>query len=280
MADQPINPDDDGRRVFRVCKPEASGWTSVPNAMLRDKRLSFRARGALAWMLSHEDGYLVGTAQLHAHANEGREAIRTVLRELAAAGYLRQSRAQDEDGRWRTVTEVYAVSTGAQEPATGDGFPGPGFPGAGFLGPKENEEVEEEEKNTPSSSPRTTRASGAETVPSPAVPVGVAIAAAPPTDVDAQVKAVEAAVCSELWGASRAVVAQALMDDRAGVAALVEHAVATAKAPAGYVVSACRRGQHVGFAAPAAARPKRPGDAGAERFVARALAAKERGAQR
>lgn len=255
--------------TLRVVKPAATAWTALPNALLRDERLSFRARGALAWLLSHEDGYIVSTQQLHDHANEGREAIRTVLRELVAAGYVRQDRVQGSDGRWRTETTV-----------TGDGFPGPGFPGAGFLGPKENEEVEEEEKNTPSSSPRTTRASGAETVPSPAVPVGVAIAAAPPTDVDAQVKAVEAAVCSELWGASRAVVAQALMDDRAGVAALVEHAVATAKAPAGYVVSACRRGQHVGFAAPAAARPKRPGDAGAERFVARALAAKERGAQR
>lgn len=93
--------------IIRAPRP-ARGWTEIQNDTLRDARLSFRARGVLARLLSNADGFRMTALELAAESpQEGRQAILTALRELRAAGYIVQTRLQGEAGRWRTETVVY-----------------------------------------------------------------------------------------------------------------------------------------------------------------------------
>ena len=84
-------------------------FTVVRNDAVRDKQLSFRARGLLVWMLSHESGRLITAFAMFEAGVEGRDSIRTALRELEAARYIRRTRYSDRSGRWfheMTVTDL------------------------------------------------------------------------------------------------------------------------------------------------------------------------------
>lgn len=87
-------------RLRRVENPR--GWTSLPNAMLEDRTLSWRARGILAYLLSRPPFWETNSETLAALGKEGREAVRTALRELQTARYLHRPRQQGSDGRWAT----------------------------------------------------------------------------------------------------------------------------------------------------------------------------------
>jgi len=81
-------------------------YTQVANRALRDNRLSFRARGVLCWILSHVDDWRVRADQIADAGPEGRDAIRKALNELRSAGYLVQTKRQNDRGQWVTETVV------------------------------------------------------------------------------------------------------------------------------------------------------------------------------
>lgn len=68
-------------------------FTQLPNAWLRDNRLSFRARGLLALLMSHKPGEFKVTIKALANDNpEGLDALRVAVQELEKQGYLRRYR--------------------------------------------------------------------------------------------------------------------------------------------------------------------------------------------
>lgn len=75
-------------------------FTQVPNAWLRDDRISHRARGFLHELLSHDPGWEVSQESLE-NEHEGRHAVRGAIRELIDAGYLevRQGRNGNRFGK-------------------------------------------------------------------------------------------------------------------------------------------------------------------------------------
>jgi hypothetical protein len=77
-------------------------FTVLPNSVLRDEWLSYRARGLLAYMLSQPPDWEVSSSRLAIESGEGRDAIRTALRELTNAGYVRLLKEQDNGGRWQS----------------------------------------------------------------------------------------------------------------------------------------------------------------------------------
>lgn len=83
-------------------------FTQLPNAWLRDKRLSFRARGLLAHLMTHDVGYSISLNGLvAATSSEARDAIRTAVHELEAAGYLHRvkERRKGKFGGYRWVLQ-------------------------------------------------------------------------------------------------------------------------------------------------------------------------------
>ncbi|WKV74132.1 helix-turn-helix domain-containing protein [Streptomyces sp. PCS3-D2] len=85
----------------------SSGYTVLPTATLEDARLSFRARGILAYLLAKPDTWKVAADRIAKAGKEGVEAVRTALRELKDAGYYRVVTERMTDGTLRRITEVY-----------------------------------------------------------------------------------------------------------------------------------------------------------------------------
>ncbi|WP_341934729.1 helix-turn-helix domain-containing protein [Microbacterium sp. LWO14-1.2] len=75
-------------------------FTQVPNVYARDKALSWVARGILVWLMTHEAGYEVTMATIEASSwKEGREAVRSAVKELEKAGYLHRQQRRAQGGR-------------------------------------------------------------------------------------------------------------------------------------------------------------------------------------
>lgn len=96
-------------KIVRTMPDE--GWVPIANTAARDHRLSWRARGLLAELLSYPDGWETSVDKLVDMANaaggntEGRDAMRNAMNELIRFGYVRRVR-YTEHGRWLTRLEV------------------------------------------------------------------------------------------------------------------------------------------------------------------------------
>lgn len=96
--------------IRRAPKP-TKDFQLLRNSVARDVRLSYRASGILADLLSRPDNWTTSAERL-AEARpekEGRDAVRKALRELEQAGYLRREKVRDELCRWSTELIVYDI---------------------------------------------------------------------------------------------------------------------------------------------------------------------------
>lgn len=73
-------------------------YAQVPNDWMRDTRLSRKARGLLAELLTHRVGWDITIESLVAGGPEGRDAIRSAIGELERHGYLKRKRLRRENG--------------------------------------------------------------------------------------------------------------------------------------------------------------------------------------
>ena len=89
--------------VFRV--ERTSDYTVMSNYHLRDKRLSLKAKGLLSQMLSLPEDWdytLTGLCYIN---RESKDAIRTAIRELEEAGYIRRRQTIDSGGKFAGRTD-------------------------------------------------------------------------------------------------------------------------------------------------------------------------------
>lgn len=93
-------------------------FTTVDRGLVNDDRLSFRARGILVWLLDKPDGWKIQADSIARQGKEGRDAVRSALCELEAAGYVERRKFRDGDGRWQSESIVRELPGQAQ-----DGFP-------------------------------------------------------------------------------------------------------------------------------------------------------------
>lgn len=93
--------------IVRGPRPKGH-FTVICNDTLRDTRLSYRARGLLAAILSRPDDWRTSADSLAREGLEGRGAILTALRELEDMGYLRRVKTRDpQTGRLSQHSIVY-----------------------------------------------------------------------------------------------------------------------------------------------------------------------------
>ena len=73
-------------------------FTVVHNAFIKDTRMPLAAKGLLIVMLSLPDNWDFSIAGLKALLPDGKDKVRTTLKDLENMGYLRRSRINDEKG--------------------------------------------------------------------------------------------------------------------------------------------------------------------------------------
>lgn len=79
----------------------------------------------LAWILDKPNDWSFNSRSMARKGKEGRDAIRTSLKELETNGYVRYGKRQDDRGRWVTEAVVYESPVDS-EPSQDGGFSGPG----------------------------------------------------------------------------------------------------------------------------------------------------------
>jgi DNA-binding MarR family transcriptional regulator len=84
-----------------------NGYTIVDNRSLNDERLSWTARGVLAYLLSKPTDWGILMSDLEAKSTQGRLAVRSAIKELEDLGYVKRRQYQDEHGRFKIETEVF-----------------------------------------------------------------------------------------------------------------------------------------------------------------------------
>lgn len=90
----------------------AQQYVVVPNAIARDRTLSFRARGLLVMLLSLPPEWHVTTDMLAEDNPDSRTAIRAAMAELRQAGYVELVTERGKDGRTRRHHEVFDTKRG------------------------------------------------------------------------------------------------------------------------------------------------------------------------
>ena len=73
-------------KITRVKKQK--DFVQIDKFPLQDVRLSWRAKGLLAYMLSMPDDWQFYVNELHKHAKDGKDSTRSALKELEQFGYL------------------------------------------------------------------------------------------------------------------------------------------------------------------------------------------------
>ena len=83
-----------------------SNFTIISNTGMKDDRLSFKAKGLLAYMLTLPDDWVFYESEIAKHSTDGKQAVRTGLKELQSAGYLVKEQARNQNGKFSKVDWV------------------------------------------------------------------------------------------------------------------------------------------------------------------------------
>ena len=76
-----------------------SNYTAIPNSFINDTSLSWKAKGIFLYLASKPDDWVFNMDQIASMATDQGSALKTGVKELERAGYLRRERVFDGAGR-------------------------------------------------------------------------------------------------------------------------------------------------------------------------------------
>lgn len=86
--------------MARLIKQDRGNYTNISNQLIRDSRLSWKSRGIFAYLWSQADEWDFYVSEVAKHAADGRDALRSGLKELEKYGYLTRKPSSDADGKF------------------------------------------------------------------------------------------------------------------------------------------------------------------------------------
>lgn len=122
-------------------------FTQIDNDVLDDPRISFRAKGVIAHLLSKPGDWRTNYRYLMTVGPDGQAAVLAAMKELETFGYIVREKTQDRRKRWTThvsVVETPSKLRGLPTP----GSPTPGSPKPGRPTPLVNMDSKKENKTT------------------------------------------------------------------------------------------------------------------------------------
>lgn len=137
--------------TLRVAK--RNRWTSVDRKVINDERLSFGALGLLIWLLDKPDDWETSSERIAGQRKEGRDAVRTIFKELEKFGYLVRVTWRDERGHMNTRLDFFeqpqtTEDVGKSQVAPETAFPASGEPASGEPASDTPSSIEKTERQT------------------------------------------------------------------------------------------------------------------------------------
>lgn len=104
-----------------IRKKQKERFSIVDNKVIEDKRLSFKARGLLIYMLSKPDDWKFYTEELAKRSNkDGISAIKSALNEIESAGYLTRKQEHKKNGQFTSqdwiLTDTSTIPLQVEKP--------------------------------------------------------------------------------------------------------------------------------------------------------------------
>lgn len=90
-----------------IRKEKKDNFTTIDNAYLQNKKLSFKAKGIMTYILSLPDDWVIYIDQLIATSKDGEGSFRSGLDELIKAGYIKRYPIIEKGQIVAWQTEVY-----------------------------------------------------------------------------------------------------------------------------------------------------------------------------
>ena len=84
-----------------------SGFTIITNSIFMDKSLSLKAKGLLCQLLSLPDSWNFSETGLTKVVSDGRDSIRSAIKELEGAGYLHRERVREKGKMGKMIYHIY-----------------------------------------------------------------------------------------------------------------------------------------------------------------------------
>jgi len=102
--------------VIKVFNRECP-YVQLPNAIFEDNRISFKAKGVLAYLISKPNGWMIQVEDLYNKSVEGYSSIRGAIDELLLTGYMEMRNDFDPErgvftGRYYRISPEPFFTTG------------------------------------------------------------------------------------------------------------------------------------------------------------------------
>lgn len=119
--------------MTKINKKSSGFFTITNNQLIRDDRLSWKARGIFTYLWSMSDGWDFRVNEVSRHAKDGRDSLRAGLKELEEYGYLKRHYKQSNGGKldgyeW-ILNDTPATGKSAENSIESNEIPATGKPG-------------------------------------------------------------------------------------------------------------------------------------------------------
>jgi len=88
------------KTIIRKAKNKENPYAQIAKTAVQDKRLTWKATGLLAYILSLPDDWQIYAVDLARRKADGISATRSALKELATAGYIELISSRNEKGKY------------------------------------------------------------------------------------------------------------------------------------------------------------------------------------
>ena len=85
--------------MAKIRKNTPERFTALSNTIIRDDKLSWKARGIFVYLFSQSDTWDFYETEVANHATDGRNSLRSGLKELEEHGYIQRERVRNNKGQ-------------------------------------------------------------------------------------------------------------------------------------------------------------------------------------
>jgi hypothetical protein len=97
--------------AYRINKDKDNPYLMINKQCLDDVTLSLKAKGMLTYLLSLPDDWQIYEDEIVRHHKDGKDSIKSAIKELITSGYIIRERKRDDLGRLRAYNyNVYEIS--------------------------------------------------------------------------------------------------------------------------------------------------------------------------